>query len=60
MVESRHSLDEEIDDIQDDGSEELPPMEEVTIFSIFFTKNGIYILGSIVLFSVLYIATDKI
>ena len=60
MVESRHSLDDEVDDIPDDGTDELPPKEEVTIFSIFFTKNGIYILGSLIAFSVLYLATDKI
>ena len=56
----RHSLDEEIDDIGDYGSEELPQNEEVTPITIFLSKNGAYILSSIVVFVGLYYLTGMI
>ena len=59
-VLKRHSLDDEIEDIQDDGNEDLPETEEITPISIFFTINGLYIISSLALFSVIYFATDII
>ena len=55
-VVRRHSLDEEIDDVADNG-DELPQVEEVTPFSIFFTKNGAYIISSLIAFVGLYYTT---
>jgi hypothetical protein len=50
-------LDEEIDDIQDDASEELPQTEEITALSIFMTKNGAYIISSFIAFAGFYYLT---
>jgi hypothetical protein len=56
----RHSLDEENEDIQDEATEEVIQNEEVTVFSILATVNGLYILASLGLFSVLYKVLDSI